>query len=130
MHITGQKGTTLDTDKGKQHPRCFAKAQRTREEGSSVRRLGIFCSTQSAHDLNQQNRNCTSHSPEENTKKSHRSLRPEQSGSMTTATVQLFFLTLFVHASYDVNIFSVQRCRIKVINASDKDQMPLGSQGL
>lgn len=42
--------------KGNKHPRCFAKAQRTTREGgkkkkcSSMRRLGIFSSTRSAHD--------------------------------------------------------------------------------
>lgn len=29
---TQVKGTTPDTDEGKQHPRCFAKAQRTTRE--------------------------------------------------------------------------------------------------
>lgn len=29
---TQVKGTTPDTDEGKQHPRCFAKAQRTTQE--------------------------------------------------------------------------------------------------
>lgn len=33
VHNTGQKGTTLDTDKGKQHPRCFLKRPRDNKVG-------------------------------------------------------------------------------------------------
>lgn len=108
MHITGQKAQHWTQTKGNNTQGALQSAQRTGEEGSSVRSLGIFCSTQSAHDLNQQNRNCTSHSPEENTKKSHRSLRPEQSGSMTTATVQLFS-SLFLFMLHMTLIFSLYK---------------------
>lgn len=117
------KGTTLDTDKGKQHPRGFAKAQRAREECSSVRSLGIFSSTQSAHDSNQQNKNCnTVH--RKKTKKSHQSLRPETSGSMTTATVQIFssFYLFMLHMTL---VFSLY----KYVFFLSKWLMPLSSQG-
>lgn len=94
-----------------------------------MRSLGIFSSTRSAHDSNQQNKNCTEHSPEEKTKKSHQSLRLETSGSMTTATVQLFssFYLFMLHMT--LTFFFIQICFIKVINASDQDWMPLSSQG-
>lgn len=70
----------------------------------------------------------TAHSPEGNTKRSHRSLRPKQSGDNSNGTF-FFLLTLFVHASYDVHIFSIQRCGIKVVHAGDKDRAPPSSQG-
>lgn len=68
MHNTGQKAQHWTQTKEKQHPRGFAKARRAREECSSVTSLGIFSSTQSAHHSNQQNKNCTEHSPQEENK--------------------------------------------------------------
>lgn len=51
------KGTTLDTDEGKQHPRCFAKAKRTTQEKMKKVLLGErfehFSSTWSARNSDQ-----------------------------------------------------------------------------
>lgn len=63
------KGTTLDTDKGKQHPRCFAKARRTEEEeervgGSSVGHMSALLTTQISrklHRTDQEEKNQRSH---------------------------------------------------------------------
>lgn len=118
------KGTTLDTDKGKQHPRGFAKAQRAGEECSSVRCLGIFSSTQSAHDSNQQNKNCTEHSPQEENKEVTSKFEAWNVREHDNSNSTDFFLILFVHASYDISIFSIQICFFL-----SKWLMPLSSQG-
>lgn len=51
---TQVKGTTLDTDEGKRHPRCFAKGpennKREKKGAPQWDVLGIFSSTRSAHD--------------------------------------------------------------------------------
>lgn len=54
---TQVKGTTLDTDEGKQTPKVLCKGPENNKGGgkkkkkcSSMRRLGIFSSTRSAHD--------------------------------------------------------------------------------
>lgn len=84
--------------KGKQHPRCFAKAQGTTSEKEVLLNVtfGHFSCTRSAHDSDQQNKNCTTHIPEEI--KQNKEVITSKfetdstlSGSMTTANGKVLF---------------------------------------
>lgn len=122
---TQVKGTTLDTDEGKRHPRCFAKGpennEREKKGAPQWDVLGIFSSTRSAHDYRIKLHKNTHSRGNKNKKKQQRrrrrshievwAVRPDGSGSMTTRS----FCSCLVSAS---NMFSVQtlgyqshRCR-------------------
>lgn len=118
------KGTTLDTDKGKQHPRGFAKAQRAREECSSVRSLGIFSSTQSAHDSNQQTKNCTEHSPQGENKEVTSKFEAWNVREHDNSNSTDFFSSFYLFMLHMTLVFSLY----KYVFLS-KWLMPLSSQG-
>lgn len=118
MHNTGQKAQHWTQTKENNTQGAL---QRPREQERSVPRWDAWAfsaarsllTTQISRIRTAQN---TVH--RKKTKKSHQSLRPETSGSMTTATVQIFssFYLFMLHMTL---VFSLYKCVffIKVINA-------------
>lgn len=84
MHNTGQKAQHRTQTKGNDTQGALQ-----RPRGREGEKFGL-CQQHSARDSNRQDGGGTSHRPEGNTKKSHRSLRPEQSGSVATANGTAF----------------------------------------